>query len=731
MGKIMSFLGVAALCGLLGAGLVFPLAATGGAAASAGSDILEEIPAELSEEPMSTPSRIYANDGETVIATFFAENREPVSYDEISQDMKDAIIAIEDERFYDHGGVDAQGVARAAVITLTSSRQQGASTLTMQYVNNVLNNASVVRGDGPILGAFAQEKTYADKLREMKLAVAIEQEMTKEEIIEGYLNIIQLGGRNYGVEAAAQYYWGVPASELDIQQSAVLAGMVQAPNTYHPIENPDLAMERRNVVLGTMLRQGFITEEEYEEAVNSDLGVIPAEERPSLDSGCMSTSWANYFCDYVEQEILTDETFGETREDRERLLHRGGLNIVTTLDAELQEQAEATAMEHRPDGTGAVAVINSQEPGTGNVLAMAQSTRYDPSEEAEDGGATSMNFNAGQSHSGGIGFPGGSVIKPFVAAAWIEEGGDMDDRVEAWRDEYEYYEEWDASCMDGGSVTLLPEDDQEHWEINNVIDDTEREMSIDFGLYYSINTATVATAYDMDLCAITDVTNRLGIEGFNALDDYGGLRPDTPSFIMGTATVTPMVMNRAYAAFANDGEVCEERVLESVTDAQGTEYEVPGINCEQAIDPDIVAQVNDTMINIAETNAYVEQLDDDPPFPMAGKTGTHESVSAMSFQGFTEGISTGAYIARPGDDTSLWANGNVPTDQYASSVAFPFWYDYMREVAGNYDTGDFPEADDSPFDNRRDTSRYAFSNMGGTGGGSSDSDDNGDDDDDD
>src|SRR5699024_11065664 len=149
---------------------------------------------------------------------------------------------------------------------LTQPTRQGASTLTMQYVNNVLNNAAVVRGEGSVLGSFAQEKTYADKLREMKLAVSVEQEMTKDEILEGYLNIVMLGGQNYGVEAAAQYYWGTPASELNIQQSATLAGMVQAPNHFNPETNPEASIDRRNTVISSMHRNGFITEQERDEA---------------------------------------------------------------------------------------------------------------------------------------------------------------------------------------------------------------------------------------------------------------------------------------------------------------------------------------------------------------------------------------------------------------------------------------------------------------------------------
>jgi membrane peptidoglycan carboxypeptidase len=734
VGKIMSFLGVSALCGLLAAGLVFPLAATGGAAASAGGDILHEVPAELQEEPLSTPSHMYASDGETRIATFYAENRVPVDLEDVSQEMRDALIAIEDERFYEHGGVDAQGVARAAVHNVTASTQQGASTLTMQYVNNVLNNAAVVSGEGNFLAAGIQEKTYADKLREMKLAVQVEQEMTKDEILEGYLNIVMLGGRNYGVEAAAQYYWDTTASELDHQQAATLAGLVQAPNFYRPDleDNVARAETRRNTVLRNMMIHEFITEEEYEEAVAVDLG--ESLDIQSNEVGCIAAEFAEYFCDYVTEDFMQNDAFGEDAGDRADLLARGGLRIVTTLDADMQRQAEDTVWDHQPRGSLAAALLNSMDPETGDILAMAQSTTYDPNEESGAWDSTSLNLNVGTSHNGGLGFQGGSILKPFVAAAWVEEGNSMDDTVDADQTEYQYGERWEASCMPRGSVTLLQgEGEPDAYRISNVLDDTEREMTVDWGLFHSINTATMATANDMDLCAITDLTDRLGIEGVSEGIELGPLRPDTPSFVLGSASITPLAMNRAYAAFANDGTVCTPRSILEVTDAHGNEYDVPESDCEDVVDPDVVAQVNDTMINIAEQNLYVGERDDEAPFPMAGKTGTNHNVSGMSFQGYTEGVATSAYVTRMNDNNRMWDEGNVPDESYAGSVAFPLWYDFMREAAPDRATGDFPEADDSPFDDRRSGygERYDMSELGPGSGSSSDDDDDDDNDDDD
>ncbi|MGO1522825.1 MAG: transglycosylase domain-containing protein [Nesterenkonia sp.] len=743
VGKIMSFLGISALCGLLFVGLVFPLAATGGAAATAGSDLLEDVPAEMTEEPLSTPSRIYANDGETLIATFYAENRTPVALDDISQTMQDAMISIEDERFYQHGGVDGQGLARAAVHTLTQPSQQGASTLTMQYVNNVLNNAAVVRGEGEVLGSFAQEKTYADKLREMKLAVSVEQEMTKDEILEGYLNIVMLGGQNYGVEAAAQQYWGVPASELNIQQSAMLAGMVQAPNYYKPDDNHEVATDRRDTVIASMQRNGYITEQERDEAMASDLNLSQTED--TRLSGCVAANMGHYFCDYVQRHLLANEDLGDSAEEREQMLLRGGLNVVTTLDPDAQQAAEDEVFEAVPvdDDSGNRASIVSTSPETGDILAMAQSTVYDP-DDADDGHDT-VNYNVDFEYGDSGGFNVGSTLKPFISAAWIEEGGSMDDYVDASVEEYDYGEEWEASCMPGGTVPLRPDgesDTSDTWGIENV-GDLSRRMTVDNGLYYSANTATVATAREMDLCAIDDVLDRLDIKRAAEVNDSFDVNlASTPAAMLGAAELSPMTLASAYGAFANDGQLCEPRAFLEITDAQGNEYPVPETDCEEVVDPEVVAQVNDTLINAAERPLISTPFPpDDPPFPMLGKTGTAAGSSNTWFAGATEGMASVTHIGQvAGNDRQLspTINGVTYDDGfYGSSLAQPVWYEYMMGVADDFATGDFATASDSPFDDRRTSyprpDAYAPSSEDSDDedNGDDDSDNNNDDDDDD
>ena len=269
------------------------------------------------------------------------------------------IIAIEDNRFYEHGGVDVKGVARAVASNLTKDSTQGASTLTMQYVNNVLIDQGVAEGKSGDELTISGTKNITDKIREAKLSFAVEKEYSKEEILEGYLNIVLFSGRTYGVEAAAQTFFGIPAAQLNVPQSAMLAGMVQSPNTFDPLTNPEGTRDRRDAVLAAMLRYDKISQQEYDDAVASDLQLNP---QPPAHSGCVGAEMAEYFCSYVEKVVLASEEFGPDETARAKLLARGGLTITTTLDSRLQEQAQAQIEAQVPtgDASGAGSAMVSQ-----------------------------------------------------------------------------------------------------------------------------------------------------------------------------------------------------------------------------------------------------------------------------------------------------------------------------------------------------------------------------------
>ncbi|MCW4463995.1 penicillin-binding protein [Glutamicibacter sp. MNS18] len=656
-----------------------------------GNNILNALPASFDKLPIPQPSTVLDSKGK-VIATFYEQNRDPVKLEDISPYMRKAIVSVEDERFYEHSGVDPRGIARAAMSNITSTSRQGASTLTQQYVNNLLINNQELTGseDSTVPG----NKDYADKIREIRYSVAIENEMTKDEILEGYLNLVLFSGREYGVQAAAQRFYSVDAKDLNLQQSAMLAGMVQLPNVYNPLTNPERSKDRRDKVLGNMLRAGAITREEYDEAVASDLETDPSV----AQSGCIAAGDSGHFCDYVSRLITSDEAFGKTKEDRTNLLYRGGLTIKTTLDSSAQKVAakEARKMVDPSDDSNLGTAIVSVEPGTGNILAMAQNKYYNPEVSDEN---SEFNFSVSRALGGSGGFQGGSTLKPYTTLAWLHEGHNMWDKVDTSLRAYSTSYNWKASCLPGGSTRV-----GSPWTPQNAVK-YPNSMTVADGLYWSVNSATIREASQVDLCTITDYLTKLGVLNHEPYKNEDGetvyeprpISPQYPSFVIGgSGQITPLSQAAAFAAFANKGKYCEPRALTSVTDADGTEYKVKGESCEQVIDEQIVADMNGTLQKIATQRVSKGRV----PGPIAGKTGTNNKATSTWFVGYTTGMSTAAWVGRHKDQGLDVRNTTVNGQRYgwvdSATFAAPLWTNYMSQVAGNYERESFGNARSAP-----------------------------------
>ena len=346
VGGVITLLGAllatSLIAGLLGAGLFMPAVGALGAVARAGVHAFDSLPAELKQTPLAQQSRILAADG-SVIATFYDENRIVVPLAKVAPVMQTAIVAIEDDRFYQHGGVDPHGILRALVNNSQGDGTQGASTLTQQFVKMTLvENA---KADGDVQGikdAIDRQgpSGYARKLQELKYAVSLEKTMTKEEILQGYLNIAYFGAGTYGVEAAALHYFGVHASKLNLQQAAMLAGLVQAPSTYDPYTNMAAAVARRNTVLNRMLTLKDITQPQHDAAVASKILL-----HKGLTGNDCSSSKYPYFCDYVRRILSTTDGIGAAA------LQRGGLTVRTTLQPKAQDAAQKAIDYVTPNNT--------------------------------------------------------------------------------------------------------------------------------------------------------------------------------------------------------------------------------------------------------------------------------------------------------------------------------------------------------------------------------------------
>lgn len=697
LGKIVAFLGVSALCGVLVAGLLVPAAAVTGSAASGSVQFFEDLPGELTVAPPGQATRVLAADG-SQIATIFAENRTRVALKDISPFVKDGIVAIEDSRFYEHGGVDPTGIARALVATAKGGRQ-GASTITQQYVNNVINESLIAEGrSDEVKLNGTSSKTVGVKLREMKLAIALEKKMTKDQILEGYLNIVFFNANAYGIEAAARYFFSTSAKNLTLPQAAMLAGVVNNPSAYDPVTNPENAKMRRDLVLDAMLKNGKITQKQHDDAVKTPVTTKVTVPR----QGCQYAATAPYFCDYVQHLILNNPAYGDTPQDRLNLLQRGGLTIKTTLDPRLQKpaqvQVDASAGPENTDKWGASLI--TVQPGTGKILTMAQNSRVVKTPGIPM--VTDYNFNVDRADAngnslGGIGgFQPGSTLKPVTLAAWLNEGKRTDDVVDSTRRIYPMDFPWKTTCkpVEGAFDPSIPGSQ----ELQNATDNNYRRMSVREGITLSVNTATFASAAALDdFCDIQRMADALQM---HTGDGKSKLGLNTLGNLLGGNNVAPLTMASAFSTFANNGTFCEPIAIDSVVDAQGKKYPAQTSSCKEVIKPDVAKTVTNVLQDVMSKGSGV-LIPEKVQAPIAGKTGTNNTNSQTWVLAYTKGLVTASYFGQVyGDPNQFVGQGIRVNGQYYDSIdgayiAGPQMARYMQQVAGLYDTGEFEPAPDS------------------------------------
>lgn len=707
--KITSLLGafvaVAVLMGVLIAGLIVPAAGIAGTAAREGVGLFNELPGELERTALSQRSTIEAADG-TLISNPAAENRIIVPLDEVSEDMKEAQVAIEDDRFYDHGGLDARALARAFTSNATSDEVQGGSTLTQQYVKLLLLDGAEDDPEETIrLQARDGMEGYVRKIRELKYAVTLEERMTKDEILEGYLNRSYYGAGAYGIEAAAQRYFGISASDLDLAQSALLAGLVRAPGVTDPINYPEAAVNRRNVVLDRMFELDIIEEGEWRDARDSELEL---DVQP-IESSCASSDY-EYFCDYVTGWLLQNPGLGETPDERRELLTTGGLTVSTTLDPEMYEMINEVTAEYTPPGNeyrlaSAAALV---EPGTGHVLAFGQSSDYSI-EESDDGfSETSVNWSVDQEYGGSSGFQIGSVAKAFVLIGALDRGVPIEGNIGIRQAvQVDNNNEWndpnDPSRRPSGTtrpaVVFNPEDFEEgctfgadEWVVRNVDDGNHpRVMSVRDATTVSSNTAFASLASMVGTCDVRDVMSDMGLMSGDG-DEYGaGERGVPATFVLGADEASPLTVAASYATIAAEGRYCPPVPVTSVVDADGEEIELEMPECHQAIDADVAAGAAELMTGVMgnDGSGYNAVLDDGRP--VAGKTGSTDESRDTWFAGVIPQGSLAVWAGSPverydGDLRDLSIGPlNISGWLYGSQLPAPMWKVMMEEATDFYD----------------------------------------------
>ena len=622
-------------------------------------------------------SRMYASDG-SLIATFYSQNRVVVPIKDVSEYMQKAIVAREDRRFFEHSGVDVQGVMRAFIQTYVLKRDmQGGSSLTQQYVKNVLMVQAREDND-PIAEYHAQESTIARKLREMLIAVQMEKMYSKPEILQGYLNIAQFGSNNlYGVETAAQRYFNVHAKDLNLVQSATIAAITKNPAGLDPSipENQEDSENERNIVLKLMLDQGLIEQAEYDEAVNIPL--VDTLNIQSVNQGCQSAGNAAFFCSYVTTKILNSEEFGETEADRQKLLNEGGLDIYTTMDVNANNAAMQAANDTIPasDSSGLEVMIAAIKPGTGEVLGFGINRTYDATDAAaSDQTKTSMNYMVDQVDGGGWGVQVGSTWKPINMVAWMQQGRSINEGLRTSTS----YPLSSFSCNNYSFANT-------NWKVENSGGGTVNPETPLQGLIRSHNTTQASMASQIGLCAIADAAKALGYHNSpaSAMDVYSDNSFNAPMTI-GAVQASPLTMANVYATLGANGVACTPIAMTRVTDKNGDEIDVPQADCHQAIDPEI-AQTTAYALNqgvvTAGGEAATTQLDNGRK--TFAKTGTNENTYMLT-AGFVPNV-VSAFVAvgdaqDPLNNTfdNKTINGVYRSEWFGMYIATPAWKQFMN-----------------------------------------------------
>ncbi len=677
---LAAFVAVSVGMGVLAAGLFIPSVAALGTASNGTIAAFEE-PEDFETTELSQQS-VIVDANNVKIATPYDQNRILVKLKKVAPIMQQAQIAIEDSRFYEHGAIDVRGTGRAFFTNLTAGgASQGGSTLTQQFVKLTLQEAALKAGDDA-KAADAVRKNYARKIREMKLALIVEETMTKDQILEGYLNLAYYGDQAYGIEAAALHYFGKHASQLDLSQAATLAGVVQMPGTTDPRNHPDVAERRRNVVLDRMAQLGIVTSAEAEAAkvptVESMLRI-----RQNAGGTCARSSQP-FFCNYVIDYLKKLPALGANEDERMLAVNRGGLKIKTTLRSDWQEtifrELTSVVPSGDPSGVGAAAAV--VEPGTGKLLAMVQTSLFNVDTKVPvlaDGqpdpqfllGRTQQSWVSPVAYGGTLGFAIGSTAKVGTIVTALERGWPVDGSVPS---------KFAGPGKDRAATYLASEYHDECsanvWEVSNDVSEGGGLMSFRHAVAGSVNTAFASSAITLGACDVRQTMTRMGIRQGN-----GDQITSNPSdIVLGSGSIPPLTLANAYATLAAEGKSCEINPIESITFPNGKALKLPASKCKQVIDPDIARGATELLRGVITSGTGVAA---GIGRPAAGKTGTHEGHQQSWFVGFTPQLATAVYVGTPTkarEMDKITIGGRYYSNVFGGTIAAPLWGTIMRSL---------------------------------------------------
>ena len=716
LGGLLGLVGLSAVAGVLVTAAVTPAIAVAGVTGSQALTIFDNLPNSLTPGAPMEPTTIYANgaDGKPFqLAKFYDQNRVPVNFDQVSPLLYDAILSSEDKSFYEHGGVNLGATVKAVVENVRGTSSRGASTISQQFVKNVLiqdcewdvkptlKNGQANPEYANQLQACWTEATEAKgadgierKLQEMRYAIQIEKDFSKNDILLGYLNVANFGGQTYGIEAAANRYFGTTAKNLTLGQAATLAGVVQNPNRFRidRMEGTNSKADgwadtkvRRNYVLNRMLENGQITEAQHKEA--SEAPIVP--NLKTTTQGCAAAGDQAYFCQYVRAVVENDEAFGKTKSERQETLRRGGLKIYTSLDMRVQQPGNDAMRELAPTfvpGATYAASGVTIEATTGRILAIVQNTKFNETSKAA-AGETSLVYAADQDHNGSGGFGPGSSYKLFTLLDWLEKGHSVNENLNgAVRNGGTYKL---TTC--GKQSTIAAKNAGGNFRKNRGFAGTPMTFTAQ-----SLNTGYYAMAEKLDLCDLNKMAERLGVhEGdMGSVTSSNGLFEST----LGSKSIAPIQMASAYATVANQGKFCQPRVIDKVVDSAGEEKPVPKSSCTQVISPEVAATAAHALQGVMSATGRDARLGDG--VPLIGKTGTNESTgTAMAtastktatfiFSGFDRDMTKEPDPAKRKKIERTYG----PTGMQLSQIRFPLSRAMQGAANAVYGGDRFPEPD--------------------------------------
>jgi membrane peptidoglycan carboxypeptidase len=659
--KILSLLGVGVAAGAVVAAAVLPAAAMAGALTAAGVDAFDRLPSDFATLPAPQSSFIYAADGKTLLAMLYDENRRSVALSEVAPVMQEAIVASEDTRFYQHNGVDLKGVARA-LVSNSGGSSQGASTLTMQYVRQ----SAIYSARTPEEVVAASEKTTARKLREMKLAMALEKKLTKQQILERYLNIAPFGHGAWGIYAASHVYFAKDPKDLTLAEAALLAGLVQAPSSYDPAdaahpEKREAALNRREHVFEQLIKAQQITPQQADDARKAPLTITDV--RPS--QGCVSVPYpdlgAGFFCDYLYRWWLEQPAFGADPYERENRLRSGGYTIITSLDLNAQRAMKKNIDSKIGLTDKRALMLSAVEPATGRVLAMATNRNFsldisgnlpNPDKSKKGPGSFPNTTNPLVSGGGGVnGYQAGSTFKIFTMVAALEQGLPLNTVIDA---PAQYHSHVYAAKRGGPSTCPGTED----WCPVNASKSEQGKFDMWTGFGKSVNTFFVPLEERVGAEHAVDVARRMGIQfrSQQDLDNATKWPRSWGAFTLGVAATTPLDLASAYGTLANDGVHCAPTPIVEIRDSSGKKLDAGSPQCTRAISADVARAALDAArcpvgdhggLNQCKGASTASAVSTTVGRPVAGKTGTTDTNESATLVATTRQVAIAGMEGNP------------------------------------------------------------------------------------